>query len=138
MARRNRSWFDEEKLFPHERIVRSSRAWMRTPQASRYWEGEIVLTTDRLFFLPQVENPLVGRAAYWLASVTSLTPAGRHEFQISDGESQTTFHILGDHAPISDVLSNRAHVWIGEISALRPHARAPEVFAAPAPRRAAG
>jgi hypothetical protein len=138
MARRTRSWFDDEKLFPHERIIRSSRAWMKTLQASRYWEGEIVLTTDRFFFLPQVENPLIGSAAYWLASVTSLTPAGRHEFQIGAGGSRTTFRVLGDHAPISDVLSNRAHVWIGEISALRPHARVPEMFAAPVPRRAAG
>ena len=138
MTRRTRSWFDEEKLFPQERIVRSSRAWMRTSQPCRNWEGELVLTTDRLFFLPEIEHPLIGGAAHWLSSIASATAIGRHEFRIGDGAAQTIFHVLGERAAMSDLIVNRANAWISEIAALRPQARSPETFAEPTRRRAAG
>jgi hypothetical protein len=64
-----RSWFDSDKLQPGERLLRSAPARIRTEAPPHWWVGELVLTSDRLFFLPSVDAPFLDDVAFWLADI---------------------------------------------------------------------
>ena len=55
MGSRSRTWFDSRMLLAGERFVRSATARLRTAAPPHWWEGELILTSDRLFFLPFAE-----------------------------------------------------------------------------------
>ena len=56
-------WFDHEKLLPGESLVREGFARLRTVEPPYWWEGDLILTSERLFFLPNVHNPTKGRSS---------------------------------------------------------------------------
>jgi hypothetical protein len=68
-AMRGRSWFEREMLMPGERLVRRTTARMASALPPHRWHGELVLTNRRLFFLPEIDHPLLEHAAFWLHDV---------------------------------------------------------------------
>jgi hypothetical protein len=67
---RGRSWFEDEMLLPGERRVRRTPARMHSTLPPYRWHGELLLTTRRLFFLPDIDHPLLAHAAFWLEDVS--------------------------------------------------------------------
>lgn len=139
MASHVQSWFDDEKLFPGERIMRAGRAWYRTGAAPKWWEGELILTTDRLFFLPNVDNRTIDRVAFWLTDVSSAREAGRNCLRIVAGSEEATFEAHdGSSAALMALRGHRQQPWLDAIASLRPAARPYSVLAGEPRRRAAG
>jgi len=137
MALRTRSWFDREKLFAAERIVRSSRAWMQVPYAG-HWEGELILTTDRLFFLPHVDHAVLGNAAFWLTDITAVIQDGRNRVEVWTQAGRRVFELRGEHGGVTDLVARRATAWCDDVTSLRVEARSPERLGVHSQRRAAG
>jgi hypothetical protein len=79
---RKRSWFDVDKLLEGERLLRSVPARIRTDAPPHWWEGELILTSDRLFFLPSVDVPFHEGAAFWLRDVASWGASGRNRLLV--------------------------------------------------------
>jgi hypothetical protein len=131
MASRSHSWFDDEKLLRDERMVRSGRVRLRTDTPPYWWEGSLILTTDRLFFLPDVENPLLDPVAFWLADVTLMWREGRRRFRVDGRDSRATFLALG-------LTGRHERAWLHAIESARAGARPRSAFGAPIRRRAAG
>lgn len=129
MASRSQGWFDADKLLPNERMVRSGRVRLRTATPPYWWEGALILTTDRLFFLPDVENPLIDPVAFWLSDVTTVSRDGARRFRIDAGDARATFRALG--------IGRAEHRWLDAIAAVRTGAR-PRRFFDGWRRRAAG
>ncbi len=121
MASRSHGWFDDEKLLHYERMVRSGRVRLRTDQQPYWWEGSLILTTDRLFFLPDVDNPLIEPVAFWLSEVALVSRDGRRRFRIDAGDSNATFLALGSPG-------RGEHRWLDAIESVRAGARAPSAF----------
>jgi hypothetical protein len=94
MASRSHSWFDAAKLLPGEQLVRSARARMRIASPPGWWEGELVLTTDRLFFLPFIDNAHLHDTAFWLDEVRAHA-AGWNRLVVDTGDGQALFRIVG-------------------------------------------
>jgi hypothetical protein len=113
MATRRQSWFDNEKLLHHERMVRSGRVRLRTSEPPYWWEGALILTTDRLFFLPDAENPLVDGVAFWLADVALVMRDGARRFRIDAGGASATFLTVG----------RPGQRWLQAIESVRADAR---------------
>ena len=130
MASRSHSWFDDEKLLPSERMVRSGRVRLRTASPPYWWEGSLILTTDRLFFLPDVENPLIDQVAFWLADLQRAKKEGGARFRIEGRGASATFLALG-------LPGRREHTWLQAIESVRRGAR-PRTDFGDAPQRAAG
>ena len=130
MATRTNSWFDAEKLLYRERMVRSGRVRLRTSAPPYWWEGSLILTSDRLFFLPDVDSPLIDPVAFWLAEVTHVTSDGPRRLRVDGAGSKATFLALG--------LAGRSHhAWLRAIASVREGARPRSAFETPR-RRAAG
>lgn len=110
-----RSWFDNEKLLPRERLARISPARLRVDGPPHWWEGMLILTNDRLFFLPEVDDASVGEAAFWLADVTAVDIAGRGRISVAAGRTNATFELIG---PVLFV-GRRARLWLREIAQAR-------------------
>lgn len=139
MASRTESWFDDEKLFPGERLVRTGRAWFRAPVAPRWWEGELVLTTDRLFFLPDVDNQTIGYAAFWLADVTDAATAGRNRLLVIANDRHVTFELHDGSSAQPRALRGKQHQpWLAAIASVLPAARPSSVLTGETRRRAVG
>jgi hypothetical protein len=137
MASRSHTWFDDEKLLPGEELVRSGTARVRTDTPPYWWEGRLVLTSDRLFFLPQVENPFLPRVAFWLFDLLDVGHAGRNVFHLRTSTDAALFHVLDLGA--GAVAGRAGRTWIREISAHLRAARPPSAFDTGSPyRRAAG
>ena len=134
MASRSHRWFDDAKLLPDERLVRSGAVLLHIPRLPHWWDGTLFLTTDRLFFLPTVDHERLGDHAFWLAEL-SLHEPGRHQIRIAVGDKQSTFDFSGAAVAI---LRDRAAPWIRAIAEAQPHARPQSAFEAPVHRRAAG
>jgi hypothetical protein len=134
MASRGHSWFDVEKLLPGESLIREARARLRTPSPPGWWEGTLVLTSDRLFFLPDVGNPLIDHdVAYWLDEMEEV-PAGPHRLRVhrrGSGAPSITFQILG-------TIGGRGDSWVRAIERARPGARAATALEPQQRRAAAG
>jgi hypothetical protein len=135
MASRSQSWFDDEKLFPGEQRVRNGRVRIRTADPPHWWEGTLILTTDRMFFLPDVDNPLLGNTAFWLAEIRRVEQVAPNRIRIRGGDVNATFQLLGRHLPLPGQRTIRP--WIESIEAVRSSARASEAFRLRR-RRAAG
>ncbi|MBI2724333.1 MAG: hypothetical protein HYX50_04650 [Chloroflexi bacterium] len=75
----SRSWFDSAQLLAGERLIRSAPARVRVPGPPGWWDGRLVLTTDRIFFLATSERADDARIAFWLTDVVqaSARPEGR-------------------------------------------------------------
>jgi hypothetical protein len=134
MAVRTRSWFDAAKLLSGESLIREAPVRLRTSAPPGWWEGTLVLTSDRLFFLPSVRNPLAtADIAFWLADLEEA-PAGRNRLlvrNIADGRTSFTFQFMGPLLGPRGLLGERGKIWLYEIRRARRHARPAYAFDAP-------
>lgn len=121
MASRSQGWFDDEKLLHQERMVRSGRVRLRTETPPYWWEGKLILTSDRLFFLPDVDNPLLEPVAFWLSEVALVSRDGARRFRIDADGGNATFLALG----LPGRSENR---WLDAIESVRSGARARSSF----------
>ena len=113
-----RSWFDSEKLLPRERLARISSARLRVNGPPHWWEGSLILTNDRLFFLPEVDDASVGEAAFWLADLTTVRASGGGRVSVSGGGIDATFELKGR----SPFAGHRVRGWLREIERARRNA----------------
>jgi hypothetical protein len=135
MATRSHSWFDASKLLAGESLVREDRARVRIEAPPHWWEGTLVLTTERLFLIRHVEHPTEEHTAFWLAEIVRVHRIGRAGFIVAarDGSSADVRML----APgVSGLMHGPAREIIGAIEALRPLARMPD--ADTSSRQAAG
>lgn len=137
MATRPQTWFDESKLLKSERIVREGNVRLRIESPPYWWEGTLVLTTDRLFFLPRVHHPLEGSTAFWLADIARHADVGRSRFVVATASGGATFEVDRPGMTFAGVSGMLARPWLEAISELKPMARPAEAFDL-RPRRAAG
>ncbi len=135
MASRGHSWFDVEKLLPGERLARSTAARLRVAVPPYWWEGELILTSDRLFFLPCVESPLISEAAFWLAELTQTQRSGPRTLSVADARHSAQFQI--EH-PLLAFHRDDERTWVRDVNRLRTDARHPSIFDVGARRRAVG
>jgi len=133
MASRGHGWFDEAKLLPSERLVHSGAALLRIPRPPGWWGGTLLLTSDRLFFLPTVDHQRLGDTAFWLRELSAVATA-RHQIDVSARDGQATLY-FGDVA--TALLRDQAAPWLRAIASAQPQARPRRAFEAPR-RRAAG
>ena len=136
MASRGHDWFDDEKLLSGEELVRSGTARVRTDTPPYWWEGRLILTSDRLFFLPFVENPFLGRVAFWLFELIESGPAGRNSFHVRTTNDAALFHVLD--LGTAAIAGRAGHSWLRQVDGQIRSARPPAAFDAPPYRRAAG
>jgi hypothetical protein len=113
---------DPERLFPEERLVRSGAARLRIAGPPHWWEGTLVLTNERLFFLPEVDDPRVESVAFWLADLMLLGVGGAGKIRIGAAGGEATFELTGA-APLA---RRRVQDWLRDIDRARasamPHA----------------
>ncbi len=133
MASRSHRWFDEAKLLPDERLVRSGAVLLHIPRAPYWWDGTLFLTSDRLFYLPTVDHERLGDHAFWLYELAARAP-GRHQIRVTVAGEQTTFDFSGAAAAL---FHDRGAPWLRAIADARPEARPRSAFETPR-RRAAG
>jgi hypothetical protein len=139
MATRAESWFDREKLLPDESLIRQGPVRVRTPLAPPgWWEGTLVLTSDRLFFLSFVHNPLVDtEAAYWLADI-EVSEAGRNRLRVhpkGNRAASVTFQFLGARLDLQGLFGERGSAWRDEVVRAQLRARPSYTFDLPASPR---
>lgn len=137
MAAQTHTWFDESKLLPGERLVRQSGARLRIDSPPYWWEGTLFLTTDRLFFLHNVQHPLEDATAFWISDIARSAGAGHNRFAVMTETGGATFEIDGPVLSAPGLAGLRARPWLDAIAALAPVARTPDAFET-RPRRAAG
>lgn len=138
MATRRHTWFGAEKMFPGEELIRSGTARLRTESPPYWWEGELVLTTDRIIFLPFVSNKFLENAAFWLRDLVDYGPAGRNRLVLRSRGRSMLFQILG--ASPGALAGQKGAQWMRAIRGRMPVAR-PAVAFLPANetrKRAAG
>ncbi|MBI5289607.1 MAG: hypothetical protein HY873_11610 [Chloroflexi bacterium] len=137
MASRSHSWFDAEKLLPGEDFVRAGVVRARIDVAPYWWQGELVLTSDRLFFLPDVEHPLISSIAFWLHDLIDTGPAGRNRLHVRTTNEAALFQVLAT-GPAA-VAGHAFAGWLRLIDSHRRMARPSTAFETDAAsRRAAG
>lgn len=137
MASRSHGWFDGEKLLSGEELVRSGSARVRTDTPPYWWEGRLILTSDRLFFLPHVENPFLDTVAFWLREVIETGPAGRNSFHVRSATEGALFHVLDIGS--AAVTGRAGRGWLRLIERNMRGARPRSAFETDSPfRRAAG
>jgi hypothetical protein len=119
-----RSWFDKEKLLPDERLVREGPARLRADGPPYWWEGELILTTDRLLFLPHMHNAQIRDGSFWLNDVVECEKHGRDRIRIIGTNSYATFRLTGMPA----IPGLRWKSWTRDIARLTPQARPRRVF----------
>jgi hypothetical protein len=137
MASRGRDWFDEAKLLPSERLIRSATVRLRISGPPYWWEGRLTLTSDRLFFLPYVDHPRLNATAFWLCDMPGIERSGRNRFTVRAGEEAATFQIVSSRRGPAGLTGDQAVSWVAAVTAARPAARPRAAFERPA-RRAAG
>ena len=124
-------WFDPEKLLPGESLVRDGFARLRTDSPPYWWEGDLILTSERLFFLPNVGNPHARPAAYWLAKVLGAERSGYSAIHVDAGREHAVFEVAGHFNWIPLVARRRVTQWLADIQRVRRHARPPRAFEEP-------
>jgi len=139
MASRDESWFDKEKLLPGETLIRQSQTRVRTPSAPPgWWEGTLVLTSDRLFFLSSVRNPLVDtEAAYWLTTIEAAE-AGRNGLRVhpkGNRGASVTFQFRGARLDLAALFGELGRNWLHDVTRAQLRARPPYTFDLPASPR---
>lgn len=134
MVAQAQSWFDAEKLLPGESLIREAPVRLRTPSPPGWWEGTLILTSDRLFFLPAIRNPLIrGHVAYWLADLEE-SAVGRNLLRVhklGSAVPPVTLQFLGPRLGPRGILGERGKIWMFEIRRARTHARPAYAFDAP-------
>jgi len=138
MASRSHGWFDDAKLLPTERMVRSGPARLRIPGPPYWWEGTLTLTSDRIFFLPYVEHPGLDVTAFWLHDLLTSTSDARNRFAVASPDRKAAFHLTGPPSARAGWISSQARAWLQAIDELRHDARPPAAFEDHPRRRAAG
>lgn len=138
MASRSHGWFDDAKLLPSERLMRSGLARLRISGPPYWWEGALTLTSDRIFFLPLVDHPDLDVTAFWLYDLLTSTSDARNRFAVASPDRKATFNLVGRRAGPAGIISNQARGWLQAIDELRPDARPRSVFEDQPRRRAAG
>jgi hypothetical protein len=138
MASRSHGWFDESKLLSSERIVREGTARLRIPGPPYWWEGTIVLTSDRLFFLPHVDQVRLDQTAFWLNEIVRWARAGRNRFSVIGKDATETFHLVGGRPGPAALIGDQAGPWLQAIASLQGDARPRTAFETRTRRRAAG
>jgi hypothetical protein len=123
--KRSRAWSGAEHLLSGERIVRQARARLLASAPPHRWEGVLVVTTDRLLFVPDVYNELIGDAALWLAGLIDVNAPARERLHAATRERSFVFELPGLLATIRGV----ARGWVKTITLLQQTARAPDTFA---------
>ena len=116
-----RSWFDSDKLLGDERLVRNAPARVRTAAPPHWWEGELILTSDRLFFLPAVDDPLLDDVAFWLVDLTDWRAASRNRLLVETADAEHEFQLLGA-GPVS-LIARSAPRWARDLAQMRSAAR---------------
>lgn len=134
---RAQSWFDDEKLFDGEMLIRQGPARLRTAAPPYWWEGTLVLTSDRLFFLPFIDNPLQGDVAFWLSDVDAQ-PAGTNMLRVRGRGLEAVFKLRGFRLNPVGMAGARATAWQRAIAGARRGARTAPAFTSDTPRAAAG
>ena len=94
MASRSHTWFDAEKLLHGEELIRSGPARLRTDTPPFWWEGDLILTSDRLFFLPHGTHASLPQVAFWLYDLLDVSPAGSNRVLLRTEGEAALFHIL--------------------------------------------
>lgn len=138
MASRSQGWFDEAQLLPSERLVRSGTARLRIPEPPYWWEGRLILTSDRLFFLPHVDQVRLDQTAFWLHDLTAWERAGRNRFHVAAADEESTFHLIGGRPGPAALIGDQAGPWLQAIASIQRSARPKTAFIEPPRRRAAG
>lgn len=113
------SWSDAEHLLPGERFVREARAELYVDIVPYRWAGTLLLTSDRLFFIPYITNPLIENAACWLDEIIAVRAVARHGLSVATRDRATTFELTG--GPFA--LRGRGRSWLRTIEAMKPGAR---------------
>ena len=126
MASRSHSWFDAEKLLPGAKMLRAGVSRVRTDTPPYWWQGDLVLTSDRLFFLPHTANPLLARTAFWLHDLIDVGPAGRNRLHVRTAGEAGLFQVL-DVGP-GATIGRGAVVWLRLIEMHRRSARRSAAF----------
>lgn len=124
-------WLEPEQLLPGESIIREGPARLRTYSPPFWWEGGIVLTSDRIFFLPSVENPFESAISFWLADVVDEEHAESGMLRLSSPEGRTVFQIPG----IGFLAERGARKWAEIIAVSKLRARPHTAFETPPARR---
>ncbi len=128
-----RSWFDSDMLLEDERLVRSAPARVRTAAPPHWWEGELILTSDRLFFLPAVDDPLLDDVAFWLIDLRDWRAASRNRLLVATADVEHEFQFIGAASVV--LMARSAPRWVRDLTQLRAAARPRKPFER---RRAAG
>jgi len=127
-----RSWFGSDKLMSGERLLRSAPARIRTEAPPHWWEGELILTSDRLFFLPSVDVPFLDDNAFWLRNIASWRAARGNRLLVVAAHVVREFELMTPQ-PVAMIARMAAH-WARDIERARTVARPRPVEG----RRAAG
>jgi hypothetical protein len=114
---RAHQWFGGEKLLPGERMVRRCPARMLSTLPPHRWQGDIFLTTRRVFFLPETDHPLLERAAFWLEDVLDARLGGGTRLVASTWGRLVVFEL-----PLS-VRRDTARSWAASVVTLSRIAR---------------
>jgi hypothetical protein len=136
MAGRRQTWFDEAKLFAGESLIREDRARVRIAAPPYWWEGAVVLTTERLFVIQDVQHPLEQHTAFWLSEIARVERAGRRRLTIVDAAENRAELVLALRA--AEVVARPSHALADAIEALVPLARTRAQLEASDGRQAVG
>jgi hypothetical protein len=113
---------------------------LQTDAPPYWWLGDLVITTDRLFFLPDVENPHIAETAFWLDDLTRVAQDDRTRFTVAAGGRHMSFEALTPtgYARLLGAFQGYARHWVDIIARLRPAARPSISFDDERSHRAAG
>ncbi len=137
-SRSHDGWFDEAQPLPSERLARSGTARLRIPEPPNWLEGTLILTSDRRFFLPHVDQVRLDHVAFWLHALTPWERAGRNRLRVAADDDESTFHLVGGRPGPAALIGDQAGPWLQAIASLQRSARPRTAFADPHLWRAAG
>jgi len=124
------------ELSPGERAIREARAWLCTSVPPLRWEGTLALTTQRVLFVPDVHNDLIGDVCLSLNDLTEVNAPHRARLNLATRERSVLFELPGVRA----FLAGAGRRWRDSIIPLTESAPMPETSGEidPAPRRRVG
>jgi hypothetical protein len=102
-------------MLPHEHVLRSGPSRIRLGGPPHWWEGTLVLTTDRIFFQPDVADARIESVAFWLSDLTLLASAGSGKIRVCATGGESTFELVGS-LPLA---RRRVQDWLREIERAR-------------------
>ena len=118
-------------LLPDERVARQTRAWLRTSVPPYRWEGRLAVTTQRVLFVPDVHNDLIGDVRLWLNDLTEVNAPRRARLHLATREGSAVFELPGVRA----FVAGAGRRWCDAIIPLIESAPMPETSGADAPPR---